>query len=113
MLLGEQDCGNIRALAALADRLWASHKPQPHKVMAMQEPAGDQQVAAVQPKKKTFKKKTSSSGSGSSGGGASSGNRGVISLAEQARVGSGLCFKHFCFAAAARGCTKPCSWSGN
>jgi hypothetical protein len=25
--LGEQECGNIRALAALVDRLWASHKP--------------------------------------------------------------------------------------
>jgi hypothetical protein len=53
-LLGEQECGDIRALAALADRLWASHKPQPHEVMAVQEPApggdGEQQVAAVQPR---------------------------------------------------------------
>jgi hypothetical protein len=39
-LLGEQECGDIRALAALADRLWASHKPQPHEVMAVQEPVG-------------------------------------------------------------------------
>jgi hypothetical protein len=38
-LLGEQECGDICALAALADRLWASHKPQPHEVMAVQEPA--------------------------------------------------------------------------
>jgi hypothetical protein len=113
MLLGEQDCGNIRALAAFADRLWASHKPQAHKVMAMQEPAGDQQVAAVQPKKKTFKKKTGGGGSGSRGDGASSGKGGVLSLTEQARVGFSLCFKHFCHAAAARGCTKPCIWSGN
>jgi hypothetical protein len=55
-LLGEQECGDIRALAALADRLWASHKPQPHEVMAVQEPGGggssEPQVAAVQPKKK-------------------------------------------------------------
>ncbi len=36
-LLGEQDCSDIRALAALADRLWASHKPQPQEVMAVQE----------------------------------------------------------------------------
>jgi hypothetical protein len=34
-LLGEEECGAIRALAALADRLWASHKPQPHEVMAV------------------------------------------------------------------------------
>jgi hypothetical protein len=39
-LLGEQECGDIRTLAALADRLWASHKPQPHEVMAVQEPVG-------------------------------------------------------------------------
>ncbi len=113
-LLGEQECGDIRALAALAYRLWPSHKLQPHEVMAVQEPVGgsggEQQVAAVQPKKKQFKKKT---GGGSSGGGASSGNGGILSHAEQARVGSGLCFKHFCYGAAARGCTKPCNWSGN
>jgi hypothetical protein len=30
-LLGEQECGEIRALAALADRLWASNKPQPQE----------------------------------------------------------------------------------
>jgi hypothetical protein len=58
-LLGEQECGDIRTLATLADRLWASHKPQPH---AVQEPVGGEssepQVAAVQPKKKQFKKKT-------------------------------------------------------
>jgi hypothetical protein len=54
-LLGEQECGNIRALAALADRIWMSHKPQPHEVVAVQEPVGsggsEPQVSAVQPKK--------------------------------------------------------------
>ncbi len=65
-LLGEQECGDIRALAALAERLWVSHKPQPHEVMVVQELASEQQVAAVQPKKKIFKKKT--------GGGSSTGN---------------------------------------
>jgi hypothetical protein len=106
-LLGEQECGDIRALAALADRLWASHKPQPLEVMAVQEPVGgsdgEQQIAAVQPKKKHPKKKTG-------GGGGSSGNGGVLSHAEQARVGSGLCFKHFCYGAKANSCTKPCNW---
>ncbi len=46
-LLGEQEFGDILALAALADSLWISHKPQPIKVMAVQEPAVEQQVAAV------------------------------------------------------------------
>jgi hypothetical protein len=109
-LLGEQECGDICALAALVDRLWASHKPQPHEVMAVQEPVGggscEQQVAAVQPKKKQFKKKTGD-------GRGSSGNCCILSHAEQAWVGSSLCFKHFCYGAAARGCTKPCNWSGN
>jgi hypothetical protein len=45
-LLSEQDCGEICVPQA----------PAP-EVMAVQEPAGDQQVAAFQPKKKTFKKK--------------------------------------------------------
>ena len=112
-LLGEQECGDIRALAALADRLWASHKPQPHEVMAVQEPVGggnsEPQVAAVQPKKKQFKKKTGGNG----GGSGPSGNGGFLSHAEQARVGSGLCFNHFVWGAKARGCIKPCNWSGN
>jgi hypothetical protein len=103
-LLGRHEFGDIRALAALADRLWASHIPQPHKVMEVQEPAGGQQVAAVQPTKKTFKKRA-----GGRGGGSGS-NRGVLSHAEQARVGTGLCFQLFCYGAAARDCTKPCSW---
>jgi hypothetical protein len=110
-LLDEQECGDIRALAALADRLWASHKPQPHEVMAVQEPVGggdgEQQIAAVQPKKKHPKKKTGG------GGGGPSGNGGVLSHAEQVRVGFGLCFKHFCYGAKANNCTKPCNWSGN
>jgi hypothetical protein len=109
ILLGEQECGDIRALAALADRLWASHKPQPHEVMAVKESVssgdGEQQIAAVQAKKKYHMKKT--------GGGCSSRNGGVLSHAEQARVGSGLCFNHFVWGAKAKNCIKPCNWSGN
>jgi hypothetical protein len=78
--------------------------------MAVQEPAGgsggEQQVAAVQPMKKQFKKKTGGGGS-SSGSGASSGNSDVLSHAEQARVGSGLCFKHFCYGAEPMGAPSP------
>jgi hypothetical protein len=71
--------------------------------MAVQEPVGggEQQVAAVQPKK----------GDGSSSSGASNGD--VLSHAERAKVGYCQCFKHFCYGAAARGCIKPCNWSGN
>jgi hypothetical protein len=44
--------------------------------MAVQEPAGDQQVASVQPKKKAFRKKFG--GSGCSGIGAFGSNGGVL-----------------------------------
>ncbi len=67
-LLGKQECGDFRALAVLADRLWPSHKPQPHEVMAVKESVSSgnekQQIAAVQAKKKHHKKKTGG-GSGS------------------------------------------------
>ena len=72
---------------ALADRLWASHKLQLHEVMAVQEPASGEQVAAVQPRKKQWTKKKTGGDRG-----ASSGDGGVLSHAEQVRVGSGLCF---------------------
>jgi hypothetical protein len=80
--------------------------------MVVQEPApggdGEQQLAAVQPKRRQLKKKTG-------GGRASSSNGGILSHADQARVGSGLCFKHFCYGAKANGCTKNqlCNWSEN
>ncbi len=107
MLLSEQDCGNIRALAAFADRLLLSHKPQLHEVMAVQEPAGDQKVAAVQPKNK------SGGGSGFSGNGAS-GISGSILSHEETRPWLDLaCASSTYNKAAARGCTKPCNWSGN
>jgi hypothetical protein len=77
----------------------------------VQELAADQQVTTVEPKKRAFKKK--SGGGGSSNNSAAGGNGGVLSHAEQARTGTSIFFKHFCYGAAARGCTKPCRWSGN
>jgi hypothetical protein len=103
-LLSKQECRDIRALVALADRLWASHKPQPQEVMAVQEPVsscdGEQQIAVVQPKKRHPKKKTG-------GGGGPSGNGGVLSHAEQAWVGSGLCFKNFVYGAKPTAAPSP------
>ena len=43
----------------------------------------------------------------------SGGNTGILFHAEQAWVGSGLCFNHFVWGAKARSCVKPCNWSGN
>ncbi len=98
-------------VAALADRLWPSHKPQLHEVMAVQEPAGDQKVAAVQPKKKTLKKKSGGGGSGSSGNGASGRSGSILSHAEPGL--DPACASSTSNGAATRGCTKPCNWSGN
>jgi hypothetical protein len=33
--------------------------------------------------------------------------------AEQARIGSGLCFNNFCYRVKAKRCEAPCTWSGN
>jgi hypothetical protein len=48
-LLGEQEPGDIRSLAARADRLWATHKPQSHDLVANVDTAEEQlaKIAAV------------------------------------------------------------------
>ncbi len=33
--------------------------------------------------------------------------------ADQARIGSGVCFNHFCYGAKAKKCEAPCTWSVN
>ncbi len=52
---------------------------------------------------------------GRGGGGGASGQQvsHTLTHAEQARVGSGLCFSHFCYRAKAKKCDAPCNWSGN
>ena len=130
-LLGEQEPGDIRSLAARADRLWATHRPQSHDLVANVDVAEEQpaQIAAVQ-KKEPFRKKkfagkkfggrpsaaaggqaTSSSSSGS-GSGSGSGP-GELTHSEQARVGSGICYFHWTHGAKANKCVAPCSWTGN
>ncbi len=121
-LLGEQEPGDIRA-----DRLWATHKPQSHDLVANVNAAEEQpaQIAAVQKKEPSQKKKfagkkfggqpsatvggqatsSSSSGSGSGPGG--------FTHSEQARVGSGLCYFHWTHGVKANKCVAPCSWTGN
>ena len=36
----------------------------------------------------------------------------TLSHAKQARIGSGLCFSHFCYGSKARQSEAPCTWSG-
>jgi hypothetical protein len=128
-LLGEQEPGDIRSLAARADRLWATHRPQSHDLVANVDVAEEQpaQIAAVQ-KKEPFKKKKfagkkfggrpsaavggHAASSSSSGSGSGSGPGGVTH-SEQARVGSGLCYFHWTHGVKANKCVAPCSWTGN
>jgi len=93
-LLGEQEPGDIRSLAARADRLWATHNLQSHDLVAQVGTVEEQpaQIAAVQVD-------TSSPGG--------------LTHSEQARVGSGLCYFHWTHGARARRCEAPCSWSEN
>ena len=49
---------------------------------------------------------------GHSGGSGQQGSH-TLTHAEQARIGSGLCFNHFCYGAKAKRCKAPCTWSGN
>jgi hypothetical protein len=126
-LLGEQEPGDIRSLAARADRLWATHRPQGHDLVAQVGTAEEQpaQVAAVQ-RKEPFKKQPWSRPAGKkpwghrqAAGGqtarASGPGSARISHSEQARVtsGSGLCFYHWTHGPNARECVAPCSWAGN
>jgi hypothetical protein len=127
-LLGEQEPGDIRSLAARADRLWATHRPQSHDLVANVDVAEEQpaQIAAVQ-KKEPLKKKFAgkkfggrpsaavggqAASSSSSGSGSGSGPGG-LTHSEQARVGSGLCYFHWTHGVKANKCVAPCSWTGN
>jgi hypothetical protein len=58
-LLGEQEPGDIRSLAARENRQWVTHRPQSHDLVAHVDTAEEQpaQIAAVQKKEPSEKKK--------------------------------------------------------
>jgi hypothetical protein len=60
-----------------------------------------------------WKSKKKQGRGGGAGGGSGQQASHTLTHAEQARVGSGLCFRHFCFGAKASKCEAPCNWSGN
>jgi hypothetical protein len=57
------------------------------------------------------KKKQGRGGGGGGGGGQQVSH--TLTHADQARVGSGLCFSHFCYGAKAKRCDAPCNWPGS
>jgi hypothetical protein len=113
-LLGEQKPGDIRNLAARADKLWATYKHQSHDIVANVKPADDQlaKIAAVQKATKQ-KKKFAGKKPGSGGSQATSGNSGGLCHSEQANVAYGLCFSHWVYGPNAKKCETPCTWTGN
>jgi hypothetical protein len=103
----DQEPGDIRSLAARADRLWATHKPQSHDLVAHLDTAEEQlaQITAVQKKepfkKKKFARKKSGGGQLAAGGsqavatfGSGGSGSGGSTHSKQALVGSGLCYFH-------------------
>jgi hypothetical protein len=111
-LLGEQEPGDIRSLAARGDKLWATRRQQSYDVVANVEPAEDQaaQIAAVQ---KVAKKKKFAGKKSGSGGQAAAGTSGGLSHSEQANVASGLFFTHWVYGSKAKKCEDPCIWMEN
>jgi hypothetical protein len=130
ILLSEAEMADKQALGARADLFAAHNSKQAHDVVAtvaavsFPEQEGEETtVAAIRP----------GAGSGQRGGGG--GQRGggwkgkkkqgrggggsgqqvshTLTHADQARVGSGLCFSHFCYGAKAKRCDAPCNWSRN
>ena len=99
---------------------------QPHDVVAAvaavslsDQEGGETTVAAVRPgggggqRGGGRKSKKKQGRGGGAGGGSGQQASHTLTHAEQARVGSGLCFRHFCFGAKASKCEAPCNWSGN
>jgi hypothetical protein len=126
ILLSEADMADKQALGARADLFATHNSKQAHDVVAavaagpsLEQEREDTMVAAVCPGASSGqrggrqpggswrgKKKPGRSGSGQQ-------VSHMLTHAEQARVGSGLCFSHFCYGARAKKCEAPCTWSGN
>ncbi len=116
-----------QALGARADLFAAHNSKQAHDVVAavaavsLSDQEGEETtVAAVRPggggggqRGAGWKSKKKQGRGGGAGGGSGQQASHTLTHAEQARVGSGLCFRHFCFGAKASKFEAPCNWSGN
>ncbi len=129
ILLSEADMADKQALGARADLFAAHNSKQAHNVVAGVAPVAspDQEgeeatVAAIRPGTSSGQRGGGGGKRGGSWRGKKKGGRGggggqqvshTLTHAEQARIGSGLCFSHFCYGSMARQCEAPCTWSGN
>jgi hypothetical protein len=131
ILLSEADMADKQALGARAD-LFAAHNSKQAQdgvaaVAAVSSPEQEGEettVAAIRPgagsgqrgggggKRGGVWRGKKKQGRGGGGGGGQQASH-TLSHADQARIGSGLCFNHFCYGAKAKKCEAPCTWSGN
>jgi hypothetical protein len=121
ILLSETEMADKQALGARADLFAAHNSKQAH---GPEQEGEETTVAVIHPGAGNGQH---SGGGGQRGGGwkgkkkrgrGGGGGCGqqvshTLSHAEQARIGSGLCFSHFCYGAKAKQCEAPCNWSGN
>ncbi len=118
-----------QALGARADLFAAHNSKQAHDVVAAvaavsspDQEGEETTVAAIRPGAGSGQRGGGGQGGGSwrgkkkkgrGGGGSRQQASHTLSHAEQARIGSGLCFSHFCYGSKAKQCEAPCTWSGN
>jgi hypothetical protein len=131
ILLSEAEMVDKQALGARADLFTAQNREQAHDVVAAvatvsspEQEGEETTVAAIRPGASSGQR---GGGGGQRGGGwrgkkkqgrggGGSGGQQVshtLSHEEQARIGSWLCFNHFCYRSKAKKCEAPCTWSGN
>jgi hypothetical protein len=131
ILLSEADMADKQTLGARADIFAAHNTKQAHDVVAAvaavpssEQEGEDTTVAAIRLGAGSGQRGGGGGQRGGSwrgkkkqgrGGGGGSGQQvsHTLTHAEQARIGSGLCFNHFCYGAKAKKCEAPCTWSGN
>ncbi len=129
ILLSEAEMADKQTLGARADLFAAHNSKQAHDVVAAvaavsspEQEGEETTVAAIRPGAGSRQRGGGQRGGGWRGkkkqgcGGGGSGGQQVshtLSHAEQARIGSGLCFNHFCYGSKAKRCEAPCTWSGN
>ncbi len=95
---------------------WQRWPPLPSRIKRERRPqwlrSAQESVAGSAAAADSKKKQGRGGGTGGNGGSGQQASH-TLTHAEQARVGSGLCFRHFCFGAKASKCEAPCNWSGN
>jgi hypothetical protein len=115
--------GDLRGLAARADRLWSVHAPSGGMAVVADKQDGAPAVAAVKPSARGRGGKFRGRG-GSRGGqqatttktatGGGAGTAGTPAAdpypSDLARMSSGLCFFHWAFADKTSKCVPPCRW---